>query len=137
MNAPVFLHPRKRFTKNQRRAILDDQRGACACCGVSLDIEAGDRVEIDHDIPLALGGTNARGNLRALCHDCHLGKSRQDITAIAKAKRVEKKHAGTFRRSRNPLPANKDGRLKQKLDGSVIVRATGAVIKKPWNKGKS
>ena len=88
MNAPVVLHLRKRFTRSQRRAILADQRGACACCGVSLDIEAGDRVEIDHDIPLALGGTNARGNLRALCQPCHAEKTPGDVTVIAKAKRV-------------------------------------------------
>lgn len=33
--------------------------------------------ELDHVIPLALGGTNAPRNLRGVCSDCHAGLTRE------------------------------------------------------------
>ena len=55
--------------KALRRQIHDDQGGLCADCGDRLG-----RFEIDHRMPLCLGGTNDRDNLAAICCPCHQAK---------------------------------------------------------------
>lgn len=35
-------------------------------------------IEIDHVVPLASGGTDTRGNVQALCTDCHRAKTRRE-----------------------------------------------------------
>ena len=44
----------------------------CQACGASAS--GGAELHVDHIIPRAMGGTDARGNLQALCRDCNLGK---------------------------------------------------------------
>ena len=55
-----------------RYEILHRDRFKCQCCGIS-SIES--TLHIDHKIPVALGGTNEKNNLRALCDKCNMGKS--------------------------------------------------------------
>lgn len=43
--------------------------------------------EVDHRLAKGLGGTDARSNLRALCHACHLVKTMRDKRLIAEANR--------------------------------------------------
>ncbi|GIW15674.1 MAG: hypothetical protein KatS3mg063_1527 [Tepidiforma sp.] len=47
-----------------RRRVLDEAGWACELCGNPA-------AEVDHRIPLALGGTDDRWNLRAVCRACH------------------------------------------------------------------
>jgi 5-methylcytosine-specific restriction protein A len=47
-----------------RRRVLDEAGWACELCGNPAS-------EVDHRIPLALGGTDDRWNLRAVCRTCH------------------------------------------------------------------
>jgi 5-methylcytosine-specific restriction endonuclease McrA len=46
------------------------QKGKCAYCRHPL----GDRFEVDHHHPLALGGENGRANLQLLCRQCNRSK---------------------------------------------------------------
>lgn len=47
------------------------QRGKCACCKASLkDVKA----NLDHIIPLALGGSNTDDNMQLLCQPCNNSK---------------------------------------------------------------
>ena len=78
--------PRKGFTKAQRQAVYDLQRGQCAECEGRLD----DGFEIDHVISIAMGGSHEPGNWLAKCPDCHLRKTKADVKAIAKSKRLAK-----------------------------------------------
>jgi len=50
-----------------RRAAYRRQGGLCALCGWPL----GERWEVDHIVPVALGGTSDPANLRALHPACH------------------------------------------------------------------
>jgi hypothetical protein len=50
-------------------------------------------LEIDHIIPLELGGADDDTNLQALCHTHHKEKTRADIKRIAKARRLRKKES--------------------------------------------
>ncbi|KEP68802.1 HNH endonuclease [Thioclava dalianensis] len=124
---------RKRLTKWQRADVLQANGYLCYLCEERIN-SAREDWEVEHVIPFALGGADDPSNMRPVhCH-CHKEKTKTDVTRIAKAKRVKKKHDGTFRPTRNPVPGSKATGLKKMLDGSVIDRATGRVIKQGWKK---
>lgn len=75
--------PRKAMTPARRKAVYAAYDGRCAGCD---DVLAGP-YQIDHIIPLALGGADEFHNLAALCVSCHRGKTASDLRRIAKAKR--------------------------------------------------
>jgi 5-methylcytosine-specific restriction endonuclease McrA len=84
---PVAIAPRRKLTPKQRLEVLIAGKGRCEICGEKII----DAFDIDHRVPLALGGADDASNWRALHPDCHLnGKTKEDVTRIAKAKRQEK-----------------------------------------------
>jgi 5-methylcytosine-specific restriction endonuclease McrA len=54
-----------------RRALLRMQRHTCQMCGRNGDHS---RIEVDHIIPIALGGSNDFSNLQLLCLSCNRSK---------------------------------------------------------------
>lgn len=60
------------FTKADVQAAYDRQKGRCHWC--RADISKG--YEIDHVMPLALGGDNSRRNIALACVPCNRGKSK-------------------------------------------------------------
>ena len=51
----------------------------------------GKKPEVDHIVPLALGGDPVGfDNNQVLCYDCHKEKTKIDVGAIAKQKRIRK-----------------------------------------------
>lgn len=50
--------------------------------------------EIDHIIPLILGGEHREMNLQLLCVECHSAKSRLDVKLKAKVARVRQRNLG-------------------------------------------
>lgn len=88
MREPVELSARKSFTPKQRLEILLASDGRCKICQEKI---IGD-FEIEHRVPIALGGTNDPSNLEAVHpQPCHSGKTKADVKSIAKAKRLERK----------------------------------------------
>jgi hypothetical protein len=75
--------PRRGMTKKRRQAAYDRAGGRCQACGCSL---AGG-FEVDHVLPLALGGSEEPDNLECLCLIHHDFKTKADVARIAKAKR--------------------------------------------------
>lgn len=61
----------KRFAVLRR----DDYR--CRLCGACAD--DGVRLEVDHIIPIARGGSNEYSNLWTLCFDCNRGKAANSV----------------------------------------------------------
>ena len=57
-----------------RRAVLNRDGYRCAKCGLAS------RLEVDHVVPLAHGGTSDLVNLQALCRTCHIAKTRTQTT---------------------------------------------------------
>lgn len=126
------MSERIRLSKKQRLAVLAAAGGVCTGCG--LPIEPGDRFDIDHQIPLALGGEDGGKNLVPLHPACHARKTPGDITRIAKAKRVKAKHEGTFRPPRAVVAGSKASRFKKCLSGAVLDRKTGRIVKPPFQR---
>jgi len=82
---PVEIQARK-MSQTRARRILARQGGHCAACGKLMG-----EFHIDHIIPIALGGADDDGNVEAICATpCHAIKTKADVKAIAKAKRLER-----------------------------------------------
>jgi len=112
---------RPTFSTTFRLSLFLDRSGTCARC--TQRIHAGQAWDIDHVIPLALGGNNEPENLQILCRSCHQAKTHlSDIPRIAKTKRQKAKHLGARSHSRRPIPGSRSSPWKRKMDGSVVGR---------------
>lgn len=87
---PVEIEER-RMTPARRAKIIARDGGRCVRpdCPTPTD-----RLEVDHIVPLALGGSDAEWNAETVCHAHHLEKTRVDVAVIAKAKRRQRVHLG-------------------------------------------
>lgn len=56
--------------------LLKSQKGKCRQCG--LYFKDGDQLEVDHRIPVSLGGTDLYVNLQLLHRHCHDQKTATD-----------------------------------------------------------
>jgi hypothetical protein len=85
LGAQVPKGARKNITGPKRRRILERDGHTCQVCGVAAAMEFPDTpgrtavMTIGHIIPVARGGTNDDGNLRAECQRC--GDESRDITS--------------------------------------------------------
>ena len=87
-----MIEPRRYLSKKQQAEMLLAFKGCCGICGGKF--KAGEKIEWDHKLALALGGTNDVENFQPVHGDagqCHKQKSAQDVKAIAKGKRQAKK----------------------------------------------
>ena len=117
MSAPVR---RRSLSTRERLDLFLAAAGQCQRCGWRLS--PGTRWDVDHVIPLALGGRDEIDNLQVLCVPCHSGKTRErDVPAIAKTARIRARHLGA-RQTRRPLPGGRHTRWKRTIDGRVIAR---------------
>ena len=112
---------RQVFSTSFRLNLFLIRKGTCASCYQKID--AGKAWDIDHIIPLALGGTNEPENLQILCKPCHQSKTaKNDIPRIAKTKRLKARHLGARSPSSRPIPGSRRSPWKRKLDGNVVRR---------------
>ena len=113
---------RRRRTAKQRLALLHAHNSVCHLCGGQ--IQAGEKWEVEHVIPLEIYGDDSGDeNCRPAHAKCHKAKTVQDAADIAKAKRREIKHAGAsapkqkiksrpfHRKERKPKPTLKPKEL--------------------------
>ena len=112
---------RKRFLSKFRLNLFLERNSTCQAC--QSKIHPGQKWEIDHIIPLAIGGDNSPQNLQVLCKICHRFKTNtQDLSAIAKIKRIKIKHLGAKSHFKRLMPGNRKSRWKKKLNGQVVKR---------------
>ncbi len=106
---------RRHIGPRERLAIFEAAGGRCHLCGDKIDGTA-QRWEVEHVVPLELGGdeTKGSGNLQPAHVGCHRVKTTADAGRIAKAKRVEARHKGA-RRSSRQLPGGKGSAWKHKI----------------------
>ncbi len=83
---------RREFAAATKWKAFANASGKCVRCTAKL---YPGNVEYDHEIPCEFNGDNSLSNCLVLCRSCHANKTfKSDIPAIAKAKRVAKRHAG-------------------------------------------
>lgn len=103
---------RASLTKNERKAMVERQGGLCFTWGCTNAPEIA-----EHFTPVALGNDQKPDCL--LCKPCADAKTKRDIAAIAKVKRLQRGP----RASKRPIPSRGfDKRFKKKLDGKVVLR---------------
>lgn len=103
--------------------IFEREGGICHLTGVK--IQPGDEWDADHKIPLILGGEHRESNLFPALREAHRKKTKTEMAVKAKIAAVRKKHLGINSDKRSGF----NTRFKKCLDGSVIDRRTGEVIK--------
>ena len=102
---------RGHISRTRRLALFRDQHGRCHLC--SGFIKATERWELEHVIPLAMGGADDETNW-ALAHTkCHKSKTVRDLLELGRAKRREAKHLGA-KRSRKEIPG------WRRFDGTTV-----------------
>jgi streptomycin 6-kinase len=81
------------------------------------------RFAFDHINPDGLTGEPTLDNCQVLCsgsrETCHGKKTAQDVKHISKAKRLEAKHIGAFRKSGRPLPGSKASGIRKRMNGRI------------------
>ena len=110
---------RRHISRSRKLAIHEAHNGICHWCKAPVELAES---EFDHVVPFALGGADEDENLGPVHYACHKEKTKGDVGIIAKAKRVSKKHLGTYRRSRNPMPCGKDSNWKKPLNKNAVRR---------------
>jgi len=98
---PVEATRRRSMTPARRRAVLI--RAGLCCQHPGCVMSQG--LEIDHIIPLELGGLDEDANLQALCYTHHKSKTKADIKRIAKARRL---------RNKKPPDPNRLGQIRSR-----------------------
>ena len=97
---------RREFSRKQRAEIIAEslnEKGqpVCALCRAVIGTKA---YEIDHILPLQLGGESKVENGQLICVPCLKEKTGKDVRAIRKSDRQRDKHTGAFKgRQRSAL----------------------------------
>lgn len=90
--------------------------GHCAECG--RKIMAGETWEIDHRVPLILGGEHREFNLWVICLWCHRSKTRAEMAAKSVSYHKRAKHSGIKRKGRS-MPGSKGSGIRRRMDGTT------------------
>ncbi len=104
---------RRSLSTSARLKVWEANEGRCHLCG--LQIRDG-KWEVEHRIPIALGGADEGANMAPAHVDCHAGKTRQDVAAIARAKRRKARFVGA---KQSKWPKSK---WKRKVSGETVLR---------------
>lgn len=111
---------RREFSKKIKLAAWERSGGRCETCTAKL---FPGNTHYDHLIPDGLGGEPTLANCRAVCRACHGVKTaKEDVPAIAKAKRRQLARAGIKKRKRHSWGYGKDDPMKKKITGEVVPR---------------
>lgn len=108
----------------RRLRIFEAHGGRCCLCAGKID-GVRQKWTIEHLIALGLGGKDDDENCAPAHDTCRRGKDKLDVAAIAKAKRIKAKHLGIPK----PKSSLSHPRFKRCMDGTVVDRRTGEVIR--------
>lgn len=97
----VGSSPDAAVPKAVRLRIFEKFGGVCQLSKVKIQV--GDEWDLDHIIPLGLGGEHAEHNLWPVLKAPHRAKTADDTRAIRKAQRIALKHAGGWPASKHKI----------------------------------
>lgn len=120
------MSKRKEFSRKVRREAIERAAGRCEnkACGATL--KPGE-AEVDHILPLEMGGESVIANAQVLCRPCHKTKTAKDVRNIRKSDRARDKATGAIKpkgeiRSRGF--DRKERKPKQELPPKQLFRST-------------
>jgi hypothetical protein len=116
---------RIRLSRRARIRIFDNAEGICLRCGIKIQAERGARWDLDHVIPLHLGGIDAEWNLGPVHKYCHWQKNAEENPIRSKIDRQRANYLG-IEKLGPKLPAGRDDPFRKKITGEVVPRLTGA-----------
>lgn len=105
---------RRKLSVMRRLKVFEDAGGACHICGLKVCV--GEPWDVEHVIPLALGGEDTAANMRPAHKLCHSVKTVADASSWSKAKRVKAKSLG-IRKAGWPK-----SKWKRKINGETVLR---------------
>lgn len=70
-----------RYTVAQWEALLELFNHTCPCCG-----EAGEKLTVDHIVPISKGGSNTIDNIQPLCLTCNIKKGAKVVSYLPHAR---------------------------------------------------
>lgn len=112
------MNARKSFSRKDRVSIFTLRNGKCYLCNGEI---IGSDWDIEHRVPVAMGGDNEPDNLELAHRKCHASKTKTDVGNIAQAKRREAKHKGFIRPKQSIQSAGFSKTIKpQKLTKSPL-----------------
>jgi 5-methylcytosine-specific restriction protein A len=109
---------RVRLSARARMRLLEEAGFQCHIC--RLPIFPGQKWEVSHEIPLAIGGADTPENRRPAHYKCHRERTAKfDAPRIAKTKRQRQKNYG-IGKARGPImPGSRASGWKRKMDGTT------------------
>lgn len=111
---------RRSWTSKRRLALFEAHKGRCHICGEPID-GTRERWDVEHVIPLAIGGDDDEGNCAPAHERCHKSKTSTDRKNIAKSDRVRARHFGAAR-AKAIIPGSRGGKYKKLIGGGVVLR---------------
>lgn len=112
---------RRTWTPRRKLAVFETHGGKCHICGQKID-GAREPWELEHLIPIAMGGDDDETNAAPAHVSCHAQKTTTDRKQIAKANRVRAKHNGAKKLAQRLIPGSKGSGLRKKVSGEVVRR---------------
>lgn len=109
---------RRALSPMRRLAVFEKSGGRCHIC--ERRIQVGERWELEHVRPLALGGADDETNMAPAHVKCHAVKTKADNASWTKAKRQAAKHRGI--RKRSTFACSRDTPWKRTIDGRTVPR---------------
>lgn len=92
---------RRRISRTERAAIFLAADGVCHICGAKID-GGREAWDVEHVIPLAMGGEDGGDNLKPAHVKCHKPKTAEDAGKLAKAERLRLRHVLGVRKPPHP-----------------------------------
>lgn len=112
---------RRSISATRRLRIFEAAGGKCHICGQKIQ-GLYERWDVEHIIPLALGGEDEDRNMAPAHVACHSQKTREEAPRIAKSRRMRQRSAGIPRTVRRPIPGSRRSKFKRKISGEVVKR---------------
>lgn len=103
-----------------RARIFERENGICHLTG--RKIAPGDAWDLDHRVPLILGGQHREANLFPALRDAHRKKTAAEMAVKSKIARVKKRHLGIAK------PNGFNQRFRRKMNGDVVDTRTGEIV---------
>ncbi|KSV95425.1 HNH endonuclease [Sinorhizobium sp. GL28] len=120
----IGKHDDQKVPDRVRQRVFDREGGICHLTGEKID-PVRDEWDLDHKVALILGGEHRETNLFPAKKEPHRRKTAVEMKVKSKIARTRKKHLGIAK----PKSSLSHLRFKRCMDGTVVDRRTGEVIR--------